>query len=179
MMRKVFLTSVLLLILILLSTTPTVAKGPPRIERYVDFDGALDGDGELYVDEKGKNIAIYGRMPMTFYFDPHEGDDWEDFRFRLTLTGTETGEVEMGSGFDVKTYTFPGGCEKEITHQSFGGSGTYSYDDATKVYTITLEDASFAYLKEASTNKKCNGYGPVYEETHCCIDITFTVEIDD
>ena len=177
MMRKVLLISVLLLALALLSTTPTVAKGPPRIGKEVNFSGALEGEGTLFVDEKGKNIAVYGRMHMTFKFD--DGVEWEDFRLRLTLKGTETGEVEMGSGFDVKTYTFPEGCKKQITHQSFGGSGTYSYDDATKVYTITLEDASFAYLKEASTNKKCNGYGPVYEETHCCIDITFTVEIDD
>lgn len=154
--RKAVLISVLLLALILLSTIPAVAKGPPRIKRDVVFDGALVGEGELYVDEKGTNIAVYGSMPMTVDVEEYPDAGYkDDFGLRLTFRGKETGEAKLDSGFDVEDYKFefPEDCVKPIETHTFGGSGTYRYING--VYYVTLEEASFSELDGASTNRKC------------------------
>ena len=182
MRRKALLISGLLLALILLSAIPAGAKGPPRIKRDVVFNGALVGEGELYVDEKGTNVAVYGYMEpktMTFNFGPYKDEEQDDFGLRLTFHGKATGEVKLGSGFDVINYEFefPEDCFKPIEDHTFGGSGTYSYIQG--VYYVTLEEASFSELDGASTNRKCQGYSPVYVEKDAFSDITFTVEIGD
>ena len=147
-MKKVLLFTVLLLTLAVVVTTPVAAGrpgGPGHGEdRPVVFLGDIEGADTMTVETKGKSVAVYGNIDLTFsdafgeiFAGPH------GHSMRITLKGGETGEVCMGSHLDY--YPWQG---VDVPSYWFEGSGRYARTtrlvDGTEVtlYEVTLEDVA-------------------------------------